>query len=192
MDLFGSSLSSESFTSSKTLKIFELDNVEIQDHDLVHSFLVNCQLLEELSLIDCSSENLDYQDISCPNLKTVRINNHGLDYDMGESLCERLKLLCPKLVYLEYSGYMANHFSFDVKSFKKAVIELEDLEQIPVIDDNFGVTLRELFAKVSNVEYLSINYDFVKVNSYLFLHDSLTPIYVVCSLKLLENCSFLF
>ena len=139
-----------------------MDNVEIQDHDLVHSFLVKCLLLEELRLIDCSSGNLDYLDISCPNLKTLRLNNPGLDYDMGESLCERLKLLCPKLVYLEYSGYMANHFSFDVKSFKKVVIELEDLEQIPIIDDNFGVTLRELFAKVSNVEYLSINYDFVK------------------------------
>ncbi|GJZ26660.1 F-box domain containing protein [Tanacetum coccineum] len=86
LDFFGSSLSLESFTGSKTLKIFELDNVELLDHDLVHSFLVNCQSLEDLSLINCSTQNLDYLDISCPNLKTLEINNQGLDFDEEKSL----------------------------------------------------------------------------------------------------------
>ena len=49
LNLFRSSLSFESFMGSQTLGIFELDNVELLDHNLVHSFLVNCLLLEELS-----------------------------------------------------------------------------------------------------------------------------------------------
>ena len=69
-------------------------------------------------------------------------------------------------MYLAYEGHMANHFAFNVKSLKKAVIELEYLELIATGDDNFGVTLRELFAQVSHVECLSINYFFVQVDSY--------------------------
>ncbi|GKD01156.1 transposon TX1 uncharacterized [Tanacetum coccineum] len=58
---------------------------------------------------------------------------------------------------LKYGGHMANHFSFDVKSLMKAVIELEDMKLNGEPDDNFGVSICELFAQVSHVEYLSIN-----------------------------------
>ncbi|PWA59322.1 F-box domain, FBD domain, Leucine-rich repeat domain, L domain-like protein [Artemisia annua] len=188
LKLFGCSLSLESFTGSKTLKIFELDNVNLRDRDLVHSFLVNCPLLEELSLIDCSTHNLDYLDISCPNLKTPRINNRGLDYYIGESFCERLNIICPKLVYLEYRGYVANHFSFDVQSLKKAVIELEDLGDIAVLDDNFDVTLRELFAQVSHVEYLSIHCHSIKSIAFNNFPEEVFPSFP--NLKTLEITLF--
>ncbi|PWA47788.1 F-box domain, FBD domain, Leucine-rich repeat domain, L domain-like protein [Artemisia annua] len=81
-------------------------------------------------------------------------------------LCERLTVLCPKLVYLEYGGHMANHFLFEVKSLKKAVIELEEMEQKNEFDDYFGVTICELFFQVFHVEYLSINYFFVQSISF--------------------------
>ncbi|GKE20234.1 F-box domain containing protein [Tanacetum coccineum] len=51
--------------------------------------------------------------------------------------------------------------SDSLKSLKKVVIELEDLETITEADDNYGFTLRELFAQVSHVEYLSIYCIFV-------------------------------
>ncbi|PWA42850.1 F-box domain, FBD domain, Leucine-rich repeat domain, L domain-like protein [Artemisia annua] len=134
LDMFMCYLSLESFTGSKTLKVLVLDNVGLCDHDSVRSFLVYCPLLEEFSLIDCQTDDLDYLHISCPNLKTLRINNRGLGY-YKERLCERLM---------------------------KAVIELEDMEQKNEFDDNFGVTVCELFFQVSHVEYLSINYLFVE------------------------------
>ena len=71
---------------SLTLKVLVLDNVQLLDHDSVHSFLVDCPLLEDFSLIDCHAHDLDYLNISCPNLKTLRINNRGLDY-YKERLC---------------------------------------------------------------------------------------------------------
>ncbi|PWA42154.1 F-box domain, Leucine-rich repeat domain, L domain-like protein [Artemisia annua] len=127
----------EKFHGSKTLKVLRLHNVELLDNDLVQQFLTNCPLLEDLSFIDCLTYNLDSLVISCPNLKTLRIYNKGLDYDSvikrkkyeEEKLCERLTLICPKLVSLWYEGHMANHFAFDVKSLKKAMIELEDVDE---------------------------------------------------------------
>ncbi|GKD76255.1 hypothetical protein Tco_1334537 [Tanacetum coccineum] len=59
---------------------------------------------------------------------------------------------------------MANHFSFDVKSFKKAVIEVQTIKDYELGDDNF---VADLFAQVSHVEHLSINHDFIKEWSYL-------------------------
>ncbi|PWA74316.1 F-box domain, FBD domain, Leucine-rich repeat domain, L domain-like protein [Artemisia annua] len=165
------SLSLKSFTGSKTLKVLRLDSVELLDHDLVQSFFLNCPLLEELSLINCLTHNLDYFSISCPNLKTLRTDNRGLDYYYSTRylphekniLCEWLTVICPKLVYFQYGGHMANHFLFDVKSLKKAVIELEDIKL--TFKGDFGVTICELFAQVSYVEYLSIN---------LFFHRSIS------------------
>ncbi|PWA43057.1 F-box domain, FBD domain, Leucine-rich repeat domain, L domain-like protein [Artemisia annua] len=127
LKLSSHSLCLKSFTGSKTLKVLRLDRVRLLNHDLVQSFFVNCPLLEELSLINCITHNLHYFSISCPNLKTLRTDNRGLGYKQ-EKLCKRLMVICPKLVYFEYGGHMANHFSFDVKSLKKAVIELEDME----------------------------------------------------------------
>ncbi|PWA36216.1 F-box domain, Leucine-rich repeat domain, L domain-like protein [Artemisia annua] len=168
------SLNMKSFTGSKTLKVLRLHNVELLDNDLVQQFLANCPLLEDLSFIDCLTYNLDSLVISCPNLKTLRIYNKGLDYDSvikrkkyeEEKLCERLTLICPKLVSLWYEGHMANHFAFDVKSLKKAMIELVDVDEKAEDDDNFGVTVCELLAQVSHVESLWITYFFVQVDSY--------------------------
>ncbi|PWA36093.1 F-box domain, Leucine-rich repeat domain, L domain-like protein [Artemisia annua] len=108
--LFLDSLNMKSFTGSRTLKVLKLHNVELLDNDLVQQFLANCPLLEDLSFIDCLTYNLDSLVISCPNLMTLRIYNKGLDYDSvikrkkyeEEKLCERLTLICPKLVYLGY------------------------------------------------------------------------------------------
>ena len=168
------SLKMKSFTGSKTLKVLRLHDVELLHNDLVQEFLANCPLLEDLSFIDCLTYNLDSLVISCPNLKKLRIYNQGLDYDSvikrkkyeEEKLCERLTLICPKLVSLRYEGHMANHFAFDVQSLKKAVIVLEDVDQKAEDDDNFGVTVCELLAQVSHVERLSITYFFVQVDSY--------------------------
>ncbi|PWA63562.1 F-box domain, FBD domain, Leucine-rich repeat domain, L domain-like protein [Artemisia annua] len=153
LDLNWSYLSLSSFTGSRTLKVLKLDKVKLLDHELVRKFLVNCPLLEELSLIGCYIHNLDYLSISCPNLKTLRIKNM---FDYGENISrERLMVLCPKLAFLEIGGYMTNHLSFDVKSLKKAVIKHEYLEQKQS-------AICKLFAQVSHVEYLSVNYFFVK------------------------------
>ncbi|GKF78037.1 F-box domain containing protein, partial [Tanacetum coccineum] len=135
LSLFLDSLNMKSFTGSMTLKVLRLHDVELLDNDLVQKFLANCPVLEELYFIDCLTYNLDSLVISCPNLKTLRLYNKGLDYDSvmkrkkyeEENLCERLTLICPKLVSLMYEGHMANHFAFDVKSLKKAMIELEDV-----------------------------------------------------------------
>nr|GEZ49937.1 hypothetical protein [Tanacetum cinerariifolium] len=171
LNLLLHSLSFKSFTGSKTLKVLRLDSVELLDHDLVQSFLVNCPLLEESSLINCLTHKLDYFSISCPNLKTLRIDNREVNYSGSagtnkqyeeKKLCEQLTVICPNLVYFEYRGHMANYFSFDVKSLKKAVIELEDPRLTAKHDDNFGVTICELFAQVSHVEYLSINSLFLR------------------------------
>ncbi|PWA65093.1 F-box domain, Leucine-rich repeat domain, L domain-like protein [Artemisia annua] len=150
LDLNWSFLSLSSFTGSRTLKVLNLDKVELLDHELVRKFLVNCPLLEELSLIDCYAHNLDYLSISCPNLKTLRIEH--LNY------CERLMVLCPKLMYLEYGGCKAKQLQLDVKSLKKAVIKHKYIQQKDEIC--------KLFAQVSHVEYLSVKYFFV--NSILF------------------------
>ncbi|GKA66762.1 F-box domain containing protein [Tanacetum coccineum] len=165
LNLFFYSLSLETFTGSKTLKVLRLDSVELLDHHLVQSFFVNCPLLQDLSLINCITRNLDYLSISCPNLKTLMIDDRGLGYASFmrydqyriKKLCERLTVICPKLVYFAYGGHMAHHFSFDVKSLKKAVIRLEDMKPNAKRDDNYGVTICELVAQVSHVEYLSIN-----------------------------------
>ncbi|PWA69322.1 F-box domain, FBD domain, Leucine-rich repeat domain, L domain-like protein [Artemisia annua] len=172
--LYLDSLKMKSFTGSKTLKVLRLHNVELLDNDLVQQFLANCPLLEDLSFIDCLTYNLDSVVISCPNLKTLRIYNKGLDYDSvikrkkyeEEKLCERLTLICPKLVYLGYEGHMANHFAFDVKSLKKAMIVLEDVDEKAENDENFGVTVCELLAQVSHVEWLSITYFFLQSISF--------------------------
>ncbi|PWA75192.1 F-box domain, FBD domain, Leucine-rich repeat domain, L domain-like protein [Artemisia annua] len=154
LDLNWSFLSLSSFTGSRTLKVLKLDQVKLLDHELVRKFLVNCPLLEELSLIGCYIHNLDYLSISSPNLKTLRIKNM---FDYGENISrERLMVLCPKLTFLEIGGYMTNHLSFDVKSLKKAVIKHEYLEQ------KYESAICKLFAQVSHVEYLSVNYFFVK------------------------------
>ncbi|GJU78712.1 F-box domain containing protein [Tanacetum coccineum] len=136
-------LSLESFTGSKTLKVLRLESVELLDHDLVQSFLVNCPLLKELSLINCITSDLDYFSISCPNLKTLKIDDRGLRYDS----------------HMRYNVY--------------AVIELKDVKPNAERDDNFGVTICELFAQVSHVEYLSIN---------CFLHRSISKRCECCKL----------
>ncbi|PWA61989.1 F-box domain, Leucine-rich repeat domain, L domain-like protein [Artemisia annua] len=144
-------LSVSSFTGSRTLKVLKLDRVGLFDSEL-EKFLANCPLLEELSLIDCLA--YAYLSISPPNLKTLRINNRGLSEK--ERYCEGLMVVCPKLVYLEYGGYMGNEFSFNAKSLKKAVIELEYTEY------KDEIAICQLFSEVSHVEYLSGNYIFIQ------------------------------
>ncbi|GJZ24466.1 F-box domain containing protein [Tanacetum coccineum] len=153
-----------SFTGSRTLKVLKLDRVGLFDHELAEKSILDCPLLEELNLIDCLTCDLDYLNISLPNLKTLRFNNQGLAEH--ERFCEGLMLVCPKLVYLEYGGYMGKEFSFDVKSLKKAVIELEYTEY------KDEIAICQLFSEVSHVEYLSVNYIFVQsISSACDLYD---------------------
>lgn len=170
-------------TGFGTLKVLELNDVELVDHDLVREFFVSCPLLEDLSLIDCLICTLDFLCISCPELKTLRIDNRRLAYceftyydddDSSvyrmydrEGLCDRLMVLCPKLVFLAYGGHIANHFSFDVQSLKKSVIYPEYMQQQETkVVEYLGETICELFSGVSRVESLSINHYFVKVYSF--------------------------
>ncbi|PWA34094.1 F-box domain, FBD domain, Leucine-rich repeat domain, L domain-like protein [Artemisia annua] len=151
--LFQCSLSFESFTGSRTLKSFKLDNVV---------------------LLDYSTYNLDYLDISCLKLKSLRIDNRGLNYlDIVDCLCKTL------------SSYAQN---LCIWSIEEAVIELEDLGDILVLDDNFGVTLRELFAQVSHVEYLSIHRHSIKSIAFNDFPEEVFP--SLPNLKTLEIALF--
>lgn len=198
-------LSLSKVTGFRTLKVLELNKVELDNHDLVQEFFVNCLLLEDLSILDCVIYKLGFLCISCPELKNLRIDNRKLTYCHftydwdgytvdklydNEGLCDRLTVRCPKLEYLGYGGHMANHFSFDVPSLKKAVIysqqkeTMEDeylddeylddeyMEDEYLEDEYLGKTICELFSEVSHVESLLISHYFVQVYAYMLFFSS--------------------
>lgn len=130
--LFRHALRLPCVTGFETLRVLELDNVELSDNNVVHKFLVSCRLLEELSLINCLLSKLGSLCIQYLKLKTLRLDNINLvnecgyedEYDVvsvytecdeTEGICGHLTLLCPNLVFLDYKGHIADHFSFEVQ-----------------------------------------------------------------------------
>nr|GEY18375.1 hypothetical protein [Tanacetum cinerariifolium] len=170
------SLSNAGFS---TLKVLEMNLVELIDEDSVKSFFENCPLLEELNLFDCLLNKLVTLCISSESLRILRIDNRNLDYtedtpddyDLesnmilynNEGLCNSLEVCCPELVYFQYGGHIAYNFDFEnMGSLKVAVIHPEDMSQVDLSFESMGDTICELFAGISNVEALSINLYFVQ------------------------------
>ncbi|GKD52243.1 F-box domain containing protein [Tanacetum coccineum] len=162
-----------------TLKVLELNLVELIDEDSVKAFFENCPLLKELNLFDCLLNKLETLCISSESLRILRIDNRNLDYTENtpddydlkrnmiyynnEGLCNSLEVCCPKLVYFLYGGHIAYNFDFEnMDSLKVAVIHPEDMSQVDLSFESMGDTICELFVGISNVEALSINLYFVQ------------------------------
>ncbi|XP_076899058.1 F-box/FBD/LRR-repeat protein At3g52680-like [Bidens hawaiensis] len=166
------------------LRVLELKSVRLLDGDSVQQFLNSCPLLEELSLINCFSYSIVDLCISCPNLKTLRIHNQKMDDDDSDDdddeeeeeeeedydefckirgLCERLKISCPKLAFLEYVGQPAYEVICEnLDTLKKSTICPDAMAQKGRSFKSFGDSICQLLAGVSHVESLSLNHYFIR------------------------------
>lgn len=193
--LFTTPLCLTKCTGFTSLRVLELNSVMLFEDHLVEAFFKSFPLLEELSLIDCLINTLEDLCISCPSLKTLRIDNrkmvdpdddndndNDVTYVENEGLCDCLTIECPKLVFLEYAGHIAYHFIFrKLASLKKAVIYL-DMFQKKISFEYMGDTICELFAAVSDVEYLSLNHYFIQVDI-----DTYFSLYTIFHFRNLHN-----
>ncbi|CAH1423080.1 unnamed protein product [Lactuca virosa] len=160
-------LSMPGFIGFPALRVLELNNVELFHNDFLQDFLINCPLLEDLSLINCLLDKLIFLVINCPKLKNLRIDNRNKAEYLNRfeyvGLCGLVMLFCPKLVSLEFGGHIADKFFFQsLDSLKKAVIHSEDTLLDEFTFDPIGDTIRELYAGISHVESLSISHHFVQ------------------------------
>ncbi|KAL4584653.1 hypothetical protein LXL04_009259 [Taraxacum kok-saghyz] len=166
LHLFTSRLSMPGLIGFPSLRVLQLTNAELYHNDPLQDFLINCPLLEDLSLINCLLEELVFLVINCPKLKNLGIENRNkADYLKFEpvGLCGAILLFCPELVSLEFAGHIALHFSFlSANSLKKAVIRSEDTLLEEFSYDPKGDTIRELYSEVKDVESLSISHHFVE------------------------------
>lgn len=153
--LFKRRLSLPNFTGFRALRVLELDSVELFNDYSVEHFLESFPVLEELSLLDCLTDELSVFHISCPKLKRLtircweRVPCEESDKDMV--MCDKLRISCPKLVFLMLTGYVAGIFSFEnLYSLKEVVIHPEEMDEWerPIVDG---------FVGISRVESLSIS-----------------------------------
>ncbi|PWA36380.1 F-box domain, FBD domain, Leucine-rich repeat domain, L domain-like protein [Artemisia annua] len=150
------------------LRFLELNDVVIAKLDLVERFSTICPLLKELCLIDCFITKHKWGDtlsISCPKLKTLRINKQRAFGGWGISDFG-LKFSCPELVIFECVGHVVkNHFILEnVDSLKKAVI-LPHCILRNKVSSQLGDTICELLAGIAHVESLSLNHFIIQVKT---------------------------
>ncbi|KAL4562939.1 hypothetical protein LXL04_026970 [Taraxacum kok-saghyz] len=153
--VFNSRLCVPNITGFQALRVLHLRGVDLFDDNLVKYFLESSPLLEDLSLINCRAYKLV---ISSPKLKYLRVDTRVRisDNEFPElgfiwRMCDILEISCPKLEFLELTGYVAFEFLFEnLPSLKKAVMHPKDLfiYEKPIYD---------LFARISHVESLSIS-----------------------------------
>lgn len=156
MYLLATRLRLPKLTGFVTLRVLELKSCNLFKDSLVNDFLKGCSSLEDLSLVDCVTYKLDHFCISCPKLKNLRIDNRKIldseDWDYPvDGMGKRLQICCPKLVFLEFAGFMAFKFILErLDSLKKVVIH--PLDTYEWADDN----VCELFDGFAHVESLSL------------------------------------
>ncbi|XP_071718531.1 FBD-associated F-box protein At2g26860-like isoform X2 [Rutidosis leptorrhynchoides] len=162
--LFDHKLLLPNFKGFLALKVLELNSVELSDGYLVKKLLKSCPLLEDLSLYDCVIFQLLDFTISCPNLKTLRLDNRKSygEIQINGGYCNGLEIYCPKLVFLEYAGHIAYMFDFKVDSLKKAVLCPQLRIDHSSSPQSLVNTIFDLFAGVSHVESLSLNLSFAQ------------------------------
>ncbi|CAI9285280.1 unnamed protein product [Lactuca saligna] len=128
--------------------------------DVVKGFLESFPLLESLILISCFMNEFDLLYISCPKLKSLRIENEN-----DELMCDSIKICCPKLVDLELRGLLANNFFVEcLDSLNKAEIEPKLMGNITSV----------LLPGISHVEHLWIDLYFFSQCIYAS-RDSVLP-----------------
>ncbi|XP_076899059.1 F-box/LRR-repeat protein At2g29930-like [Bidens hawaiensis] len=151
------------------LRVLELNSVRSLDRDLVHRFLDRCPLLEDLTLVGCFSFSTkmddDYSD-SDSDSDDDDDEEEEEDYDEFykiRGLCERLKISCPKLAFLEYVGQPAYEVICEnLDALKKSMVYPDAMAQKGRSFKSFGDSICQLFAGISHVESLSLNHSFIR------------------------------
>ncbi|KAL9441538.1 hypothetical protein AB3S75_020103 [Citrus x aurantiifolia] len=134
------------------LKFLDLQKVELLDSNLFRKFISSCPLLENLNMVACFFRDFKILDISATSLKHLTIDDVGFCEPKGLANCE-VKLACPNLLSLKFSGSAELEFSFEgLKSLKKAYIYL-DIDG----DDDVCYGVSKIFNGVRNAEVLKLN-----------------------------------
>ncbi|KAH9651559.1 F-box/LRR-repeat protein [Citrus sinensis] len=164
------------------LKSLDLQKVELLDSNLFRKFISSCPLLENLNMAACFFRDFKILDISTTSLKHLTIDDVGFCEPKGLANCE-VKLACPNLLSLKFSGSAELEFSFEgLKSLKKAYIYL-DIDG----DDDVCYGVSKIFNGVRNAEVLKLNMVVSWLLNVVFAKPDcfFSPLYNLKSLKLI-------